>query len=295
MNLKQIECAIELSHTLNFRKAAENLFMSQPSLTYQIQVLEEEIGFTLFYRTGKGADLTPAGKEFCASLTHIQNDIKTAIETGRNYSHKYKNTLSVSVPLRSALYFLPQIMKQFNKEFPDTLLNIKYIYGDERIDSFLHKTEDIIFGIDYALEKIPHVRLHKLFDSKIYLVTQKSDILSGRSLIQPHDLENRALLVGGGSPIPLVRAQQSITNNVTLQTINSDNHMTSLTHIAAGVGVCLCPGFTNDHLGEFAWIPFDTKETIGCVLGTHKDDNRLITKRFIEIAKEYYESSSIPL
>lgn len=52
MNLKQIDCAIELSHTLNFRRAAENLFISQPSLTYQIQTLEEEIGFELFYRSG---------------------------------------------------------------------------------------------------------------------------------------------------------------------------------------------------------------------------------------------------
>ena len=50
MNTKQIDCVLELSNTLNFREAAENLFISQPSLTYQIQSLEAEIGSPLTVR-----------------------------------------------------------------------------------------------------------------------------------------------------------------------------------------------------------------------------------------------------
>lgn len=59
MTTKQMDCALELSHTLNFSRAAENLFIIQPSLTYQIQCLENEIGFRLFERSGKGASLPP--------------------------------------------------------------------------------------------------------------------------------------------------------------------------------------------------------------------------------------------
>ncbi len=50
MNTKQIDCVLELSNTLNFREAAENLFISQLSLTYQIQSLEAEIGSPLTVR-----------------------------------------------------------------------------------------------------------------------------------------------------------------------------------------------------------------------------------------------------
>lgn len=295
MNSKQIDCAIELSHTLNFRQAAENLFMSQPTLSYQIQTLEEEIGFTLFNRSGKGATLTPAGEQFCTSLTRIKNDIKTAIENGRNFSHQYKDSLSISLPLRSAIYYLPQIMKQFQKEFPDISLNIRYIYGNERIDSFLHGEEDIIFGLETSMSHIPYITLHKLFDSGIYLVTTKEDILSAKKIIYLDDLSNRTLMVGGGSPIQLQRAQQTVIDTTNVQTINSPDHTTTLTNIAAGLGICLCPGFTNDHLGEFSWIPFDTKEKMTCVLGSHKNDHRSMTKRFIEIAQEYYKTANIPL
>lgn len=65
MNTKQIDCVLELSSSLNFSKAAEALYISQPSLTYQIQSLETEIGFAVFERSAKGTILTPAGKQFC--------------------------------------------------------------------------------------------------------------------------------------------------------------------------------------------------------------------------------------
>lgn len=295
MNLKQIECAIELSHTLNFRKASENLFISQPSLSYQIQTLEEEIGFALFYRSGKGATLTPAGAQFCKSLTRIRSDIQNAIESGRNFSSKFSEVLNLSVPLRSALYFLPHIMRKFQQEFPNVAIHVKYIYGNERIDSFLRGNESIIFGLKDSLSKIPHIHIHPLFESHVYLVVQKEDPLASLELATPKDLEDRTLMVGGGSPAVLQRAQQRVIDTVHVNTINSSDHMTTLTNIAAGNGVCLCPGFTNDHLGEFVWIPFDTEETMSCVLGSHKEDKREITRRFLEIADEFYQMAAIQL
>ena len=59
MTTKQIDYCIELAHTLNYSKAADNLFTSQPTFSYQIRLLEAEIGFTIFERSGKGAALTP--------------------------------------------------------------------------------------------------------------------------------------------------------------------------------------------------------------------------------------------
>ena len=55
MNTKQIDYCIDLAHTLNFSRAAETLFVSQPSFSYQIRLLEEEVGFDIFERSGKGA------------------------------------------------------------------------------------------------------------------------------------------------------------------------------------------------------------------------------------------------
>ena len=64
MTTKQIDYCIELAHTLSFSRAAENTFVSQPTFSYQLKLLEDEVGFKIFERNGKGATLTPAGAQF---------------------------------------------------------------------------------------------------------------------------------------------------------------------------------------------------------------------------------------
>ena len=50
MTTKQIDYCIELAHTLNFSRAADNMFVSQPTFSYQIRLLEDEVGFAIFER-----------------------------------------------------------------------------------------------------------------------------------------------------------------------------------------------------------------------------------------------------
>lgn len=295
MNTKQIEYAIEVSHTLNFRRAAENLFISQPALTYQIQALEEEIGFDLFIRTGKGVVLTPAGDQFCKSIVRIDNALKNAIEDGRRFNAKYKESLNIAVPLRSAIYFLPQIMKDFATEFPTVSVQVHYIYGNERIDALLRGEIDLVFGLQRELCHLSNIKLHHLFNSHIYLITNKDDPLANLNKIKPTDLKGRTLMVGGGSPHELRMAQQLVIDTVHVHTINSRDHMTTLTNVAAELGICLSPGFCNDHLGEFEWTPFDTEESIECVFASKKDDHRKSLMRFIEITQDYYHMAAIQL
>ena len=86
MNTKQMEYILELAQVLNFNRAAENLFISQPTLTYQIKIVENEIGFAIFERSGKGAMLTPAGAQFVGTLRSLYGQLKAAIEQGQNFS-----------------------------------------------------------------------------------------------------------------------------------------------------------------------------------------------------------------
>ena len=83
MNTKQIRCILELAQTQNFNRAAENLFISQPTLTYQLKAAEEEIGFAIFSRSARGASLTPAGAQFVTTLQTIQQALQAAIEQGQ--------------------------------------------------------------------------------------------------------------------------------------------------------------------------------------------------------------------
>ena len=71
MTLQQIFYAIEIANTGSMTKAAENLYISQPSLTNAIKELENEIGIQIFLRKKKGVIPTNDGKEFLSRAAHI--------------------------------------------------------------------------------------------------------------------------------------------------------------------------------------------------------------------------------
>ncbi len=295
MNTKQIDYCIELAHTLNFSRAADNMFVSQPTLTYQIKALEDEIGFAIFERSGKGAALTPAGSQFVTYLANMREEMKRAIEQGQNFSAKYKDTITISLMVRQAVYFLPEAMKTFAEKEPDIQITPKFEY-ENGVETFLRNEADILFALKEQTKQIPGIDVHDLFESRIYLISRRDDELAAKDLLTEEDLYGRTLMVGGGSPPALKAVQQRIVSSGKVDYFNSADHDTTLTNIAAGRGVCLAPGFLNDHSGQFAWTPFDCDESFSCVLCTHKNDARDGLKEFIEVLRELYkEAVAFPL
>ena len=135
------------------------------------------------------------------------------------------------------------------------------------------------------------VKVHDLFESRIYLITDKNDKLAAKNSVREEDLYGRTLMVGGGSPAALKVIQHRMISSGKIQYFNSPDHDTTLTNVAAGRGICLAPGFLNDHSGQFAWIPFECEETFSCVLCTHKADSRTSLSSFIEIMKKLYRDA----
>ena len=198
MTTKQIDYCIELAHTLNFSRGADNMFVSQPTFSYQIRLLEEEVGFTIFERSGKGASLTPAGAQFVSFLTGMREDLKRAIEQGQNFSARYKDNISVCMMVRQALYFLPEAMRIFAEARPDVQITPVFQY-ENSIEKFLQNEVDIVFTLREQTRQVPGIQVHDLFESRIYLITNKDDPLAEKTYITKEDL----------LPLPLILPERS--------------------------------------------------------------------------------------
>ena len=295
MNTKQIDYVLEIAKTKNFNRAAENLFISQPALTYQIKLVEDEVRFSIFERSVRGAILTPAGEQFCTTLRNIKLELKRAIEQGQNFSSRYHTNISIGLPMRSALYFLPEAITTFEAKHEGISITPHFLQLSDP-SSFLKGEEDILFSMEVDVKRIPDIKLHKLFESKIYLITEKSDYLAQKKIIEMEDLKNRTLMVGGGSPPELQIVQQRVIEMLNIPYFNSNDHETTLTNVATHKGICLAPGFLNDHYEEFAWIPFDCSETVSCVLCTHESEQRKSIYEFVELLQKIYmERSDFPV
>ncbi len=290
MNTKQIDFCIELARTLNFSRAADNMYVSQPTFSYQIKLLEEEVGFRIFERNGKGAVLTPAGAQLVSYLTGMREDLKRAIEQGQNFSKSYRDDISICLMVSQALFFLPEAMQLFAEKEPDVQITPIFRY-ENSMETFLNGKADIVFALKEQTKQIAGIQVHDLFESRIYLIAKRDDPLTEKDLIHEDDLYGRTLMVGGGSPQALKAVQHRLISSGKVDYFNSADHETTRTYIAAGKGLCLAPGFLNDHSGQFAWIPFDCEESFSCVLCTHKEDHRKSLKEFLSIVKQLYTNA----
>ena len=295
MTTKQIDYCIELARTQSFSRGSENLFVSQPTFSYQIKLLEEEVGFDIFERNGKGATLTPAGQQFVSFLVNMREDMKRAIEQGQNFSARYMDSISISLMVRQAIYFLPEAIRKFEEGQTHVQITPKFQY-DGGMDSFLKNEVDVLFTLKEHTKQLAGTIVHDLFKSHIYLITDKDDPLASKNIITDEDIYGRTLMVGGGSPALLRSVQQKLMSSGKISYFNSPDHETTLTNVAAGRGICLAPGFLNDHSGQFAWIPYDCKDAFDCVLCTHKTDSRECLQAFINTLKQLYdEAVAFPL
>ena len=181
-------------------------------------------------------------------------------------------------------------MRLFSENHPDVQIVPLFQY-ENSMERFLQNEADIVFALKEQTRQMPGIRVHDLFESRIYLITQKNDPLAKKNLVRTEDLHGRTLMVGGGSPPALKAVQHRLISTDKIRYFNSADHDTTLTNVAAGRGVCLAPGFLNDHSGQFAWIPFDCAECFSCVLCTHKDDNRPSLRAFLSVLKELYHNA----
>ncbi len=273
MNTRQVDAVLELAQTLNFRRAAGKLCVSQPALSYALKELESEIGFRIFDRTGKGVALTPAGSRFCQALQGIRDEWKNAVEQGQNFSARYSDDITVGIPVRSMLPTLPGAMEAFSGPYPDVSVTPLFT-GFYNTQVFLQHRADILVAMDFEVSHLPDIVLHPLYECGISLVMRSDDPLAGHELVRQEDLYGRTLMVGGGSPPALQRVQQRLIRTQKIRHFNSADHDTTLTNVAAKKGVCLSPDFFSEDASGFRRIPFDCPETFRIVLCRHSSDRR---------------------
>lgn len=118
MNSRQLQYAVALSETLNFSQVADQLGISQPSLSKQILALESELGIKLFERNHSPLSLTPAGEYFireARELLYKEDQLYKAIEqfkTGEN------GRLIIGVTPFRSLYLMPEVVKKIKIKYP---------------------------------------------------------------------------------------------------------------------------------------------------------------------------------
>ena len=126
MKLQQLKYIWEVSrHDLNVSATAESLYTSQPGISKQIRMLEDELGVQIFQRSGKHlTEITPAGTAIVKMAGEILDKVENVRLIANEFSDKDRGTLSIATTHTQARYLLPSVISEFIGRYPDVALHM---------------------------------------------------------------------------------------------------------------------------------------------------------------------------
>lgn len=126
MKLQQLRYIWEVvRHDLNVSATAQSLYTSQPGISKQIRLLEDELGIEIFSRSGKHlTQITPAGEQIVAAAAEILGKAEGIKRIAQEFSNQKTGSLSIATTHTQARYSLPKIISGFISHYPDVSLHM---------------------------------------------------------------------------------------------------------------------------------------------------------------------------
>ncbi len=297
MTLQQLRYVICVANNKSMNKAAEELFITQPSLSSAIKELEEEIEIELFLRSNRGVIITPEGEEFLAYARQIL-EVYSLIEDKYIEKKGLKKKFSVSMQHYTfAVEAFMNVIKDYGMEnYEFAVHETKTFEVIENVKK--HKSEiGVLYLNDFnqkALRKVfrdNQLEFTELFDCGIYVYLAKSNPLAKKEIIDFEDLRDYPCLsFDQGDYNSFYFAEEVFSTYDYKKIIKANDRATNLNLMVGLNAYTLCSGIICEELNGdgYAAIPLNTKDTmtIGYINKKNMPLSRL-GKKYVEELKKY--------
>ncbi|MBQ6240460.1 MAG: LysR family transcriptional regulator [Firmicutes bacterium] len=269
MTIQQLKYAVTISETGSMNKAAEVLYIAQPSLTSSIQELERELGITVFNRSGRGVTLTNDGIEFIQYARQVVQQYDTLLEKyGQEGTVKKKFGVSTQHYSFAVKSFV-EMVKQFNTkeyEFAIRETMTREVIGDVATG---RSEIGILYLSDFnrkAIEKLLRandLEFHHLINCDAYVYLWKGHPLADRASIRFAELADYPCLsFEQGAAGSFYFAEEILSTNEYPRTIKANDRATMLNLMIGLNGYTLCSGIICEELNgsDYIAVPFDAED-----------------------------------
>lgn len=162
MKLQQLRYIVEVvNNDLNVSLTSEKLYTSQPGISKQIKLLEDELGVQIFTRVGKHlSEVTPVGEKIVAIAKDILNKSQDIKIIAKEYSQPNQGSLTIATTYTQARYTLPAVIQQFMKQYPTITLHMEQGSSTQSIEHVKNSAADFaivteLTGLDDELIALP--------------------------------------------------------------------------------------------------------------------------------------------
>lgn len=283
MTSQQIQYFLSAAKHMNFTKTAEEFFTSQPTVSRQVAMLEEELGFPLFYRSGKNLRLTPGGMVMMAEFTQQQTAIQSAIQRVSQINSGFEGTLRIGFlsSFDTDYYVYPPSLL-FSSRFPNVKLTMEGASFAPLRQRLYSGEYDFIFTYDFELPYLQNAKNQTVYKTGCSLVASPQHPLAGKTQLTAADLRGQTLIQplshhveGWAVAIYEMLARgfgctPDDFNSITVRIADTLETKQFLIRAGAGIGITgNCANYAYDNRYTLFPVPH---ETLGIVAVWHEDN-----------------------
>lgn len=196
MDLNLYRIFLEVAKTGSISKAASSLFVSQPSISYSIKMLEEELKCKLFNRTAKGTELTIDGEKLLFYVEGAFNMINAGCKTVKDSENMISGEIRVGVPTHIGIFLLSKYIQKFIEKYPGIKFTIVNRSTSEMVDMLEKRNLDFIVDSYPIDSNRKDIVLYKLIEvSNCFVGNEKYKNIVNEGIINIEDIQKYPLLL----------------------------------------------------------------------------------------------------
>jgi LysR family transcriptional regulator, cyn operon transcriptional activator len=195
VKLRQLQYFLAAAETLQFTKAAEQLFITQPTLSHQIAQLEGTIGMPLFDRIGKSVRLTEAGRLFKTYAARALKELEAGQTALAELDGLVRGTLIIGVIQSFSRTLLPPVLGEFLGRYPNIRLRVEEMTAPGIEHRLVEGALDL--GIAFAPSMMEDTEVEPILEERLLLVVGRDHPLAQRRTVRLAELDRRPMALLG--------------------------------------------------------------------------------------------------
>ncbi|GAB3378897.1 hydrogen peroxide-inducible genes activator [Spongiibacter taiwanensis] len=193
-SIAQIRYFVSVADLANYRKAADELGISQPALTTQISAMETTLGVALFERSRAGTQLSPAGRELLPAARQILLSMQGFQEQANMLSSGHQATYKLGIPPTVGPYLLPHVLPDLHQKHQDLKLHVREAAHRILLNELEKGSYDLVLVPLPLPVSLSHFSIEPLFTESLKFVVPSDHRFAGTERITPAKLRGEKVL-----------------------------------------------------------------------------------------------------
>ena len=241
MELRQLHCFRAVIEEGGFNRSTTRLHMTQPAISYQIKLLEADLGMPLFYRLSRGISPTEAGRVLYQHALKIEESVHQARQALERLSDGVAGEVRIGTVNSVGIYFLPPVLQNLRGKYPSARPTVLYRNSYEIVDALLANRVDVALVANPQPDR--RLAYQTVLEEDVSLVCGRAHPFFGRESVRPDELQGEPFAsltpenpTGALIRDYLVKLGVSVDN-----VVSTDNVETVREMVEAGLGVAFLP------------------------------------------------------